>query len=124
MSSQYNNNILQADYQGQAPYNQRKCPEQIFVTWIVTKCRGVDVERTGADIAIDDSDRLIDQPGSIVGSGAIGKVETPKGERTPTRVSSPKEIASTKLLDWYQRRSMGREAPECFTCSLFASLTS
>lgn len=62
VSEQDDANVLDRDDQGKGPDDERKSAEQIIIRWLGTKCTRVDIERARANVAVDDSNRLVRQP--------------------------------------------------------------
>ena len=60
--SEHNGNILDADHQRQGPYDEGESAKKVIVTGFGAEGGGVDVERGGADVAVDDANGLVCKP--------------------------------------------------------------
>ena len=65
IGSEDNEDVLDADHERESPNNQRQRAKQVIVAGLWAECRGVHIERTGADIAIDDANWLVGEPKEI-----------------------------------------------------------
>jgi hypothetical protein len=58
--------IFDGDHDCQSPNNERKCAEYILLAGIVCKGRRINVQRAGANVSVDDSERLIRKPNMLL----------------------------------------------------------
>lgn len=66
-----NDDILQTDHPCNGPDDEGESPQQVLVRRISRKGGRKDIERAGADVTVDDTNRLIGKP-------AVGSVNLPE----------------------------------------------
>lgn len=63
--SEHNRYILDTNHQRQSPDDQREGAEKVIIAGFGAESRRVDVEGGGANVAIDDANGLVGEPGGM-----------------------------------------------------------
>lgn len=55
-------NVFHRHHHHKTPYDDGEDADEIFVGWFGAEGRGIDIERTGTDVTINDADALVCEP--------------------------------------------------------------
>lgn len=72
IGSEYNEDVLDADHQGESPNDERERAQQIIIAGLRAEGGGIDIERTGPNVTIDDANGLVGKPEKVFAMEVLG----------------------------------------------------